>query len=142
MLGTVTSLYGPGQAAIAKSCLPVCRREDAVRLGLFIGGFTGLYSGAKDCLHRWRPSTGASAQCFAAGTIAGANWIFVPLDCLLTVLSLTLSGEAPTNAHLEQDIADLLDRTTSSVPCCNSEGDTATNYNVTLLPATPRGRCR
>ena len=48
-------------------------REDAVRLGLFIGGFTGLYSGAKDCLHRWRPSTGASAQCFAAGTIAGAN---------------------------------------------------------------------
>ena len=53
--------------------LMLCRREDAVRLGLFIGGFTGLYSGVKDCLHRWRPATGASARCFAAGTVAGAN---------------------------------------------------------------------
>ena len=59
-----------------------------MRLGLFMGGFTGLYSATKDCLHRWRPSAGAPAQCFAAGTVAGAAALALGQGC---TAGLTLS---------------------------------------------------
>lgn len=48
-----------------------------MRLGLFMGGFTAVYGGTKDCLHRWHPSSGAQANSLAAGSVAGGSWIVV-----------------------------------------------------------------
>jgi hypothetical protein len=49
-------------------------REDAVRLGLFVGGFTGIYHLLRGYLQRWRPDK-SGANCVAAGAAAGARWI-------------------------------------------------------------------
>lgn len=44
-----------------------------MRLGLFMGGFTAVYGGTKDCLQRWRPSAGDQANSLAAGSVAGQS---------------------------------------------------------------------
>lgn len=45
-------------------------REDAVRLGFFIGGFTGSYHLLTAALNKWRGDKPAQ-NCMAAGTAAG-----------------------------------------------------------------------
>jgi len=47
-------------------------REDAVRLGLFIGGFTGSYHLISGALKKWQGSLPPPQNCMAAGTAAGA----------------------------------------------------------------------
>ena len=47
-------------------------REDAVRLGLFVGGFTGSYHLISGALHRWQGHVSPAHNCMAAGTAAGA----------------------------------------------------------------------
>ena len=47
-------------------------REDAVRLGLFIGGFTGSYHLISGALKKWQGSLPPAQNCMAAGTAAGA----------------------------------------------------------------------
>ncbi len=49
-------------------------REDAIRLGLFIGGFTSLYQFTHAYLKR-KPEQRISHQqaCIIAGTVAGAR---------------------------------------------------------------------
>ena len=46
-------------------------REDAVRLGLFIGGFTGSYHLIFGALNRWQGNISPAHNCMAAGTAAG-----------------------------------------------------------------------
>ncbi len=46
-------------------------REDAVRLGLFIGGFTGSYHLISGALRKWQGSLPPAQNCMAAGTAAG-----------------------------------------------------------------------
>ena len=47
-------------------------REDAVQLGLFIGGFTGSYHLISGALKKWQGSLPPAQNCMAAGTAAGA----------------------------------------------------------------------
>lgn len=59
------AIYAPGHYTIL-----VCR-EDAVRLGLFIGGFTGSYHLISGALRKWQGSLPPAQNCMAAGTAAG-----------------------------------------------------------------------
>ncbi|DBA88737.1 hypothetical protein WJX77_009059 [Trebouxia sp. C0004] len=52
-------------------------REDAVRLGLFIGGFTGSYHLISGALNKWQGSLSPSQNCMAAGTAAGLTLMFL-----------------------------------------------------------------
>ncbi|KAL3149605.1 hypothetical protein ABBQ32_002374 [Trebouxia sp. C0010 RCD-2024] len=52
-------------------------REDAVRLGLFVGGFTGSYHLISRALHRWQGHMSPAHNCMAAGTAAGLTLMFL-----------------------------------------------------------------
>lgn len=52
------------------------RREDAVRLGLFVGGFTGTYHLISGALKQWQGILSPAHNCMAAGTAAGQSAVF------------------------------------------------------------------
>lgn len=52
-------------------------REDAVRLGLFVGGFTGSYHLVSGALKRWQGDLTPAQNCMAAGTAAGLTLLFL-----------------------------------------------------------------
>lgn len=60
----------------------VVYREDAVRLGFFIGGFTGSYNLLSAILNRWQPDKPAQ-NCMAAGTAAGQQTLQIRTVILL-----------------------------------------------------------
>ena len=51
-------------------CIALLCREDAVRLGFFIGGFTGSYHLLTAALNKWQGDRPAQ-NCMVAGTAAG-----------------------------------------------------------------------
>ena len=48
-------------------------REDAVKLALFVGGFTGSYHLLRGGLQQWVNQSHTQA-CFTAGCLAGKSW--------------------------------------------------------------------
>lgn len=44
-----------------------------MRLGLFVGGFTGSYHLISGALHKWQGRLSPAHNCVAAGTAAGAS---------------------------------------------------------------------
>ena len=53
-------------------------REDAVRLGLFVGGFTGTYHLISGALRQWQANMSPAHNCMAAGTAAGQAALLNP----------------------------------------------------------------
>lgn len=57
---------------VSKAAPPACR-EDAVKLALFVGGFTGSYHLLRGGLQQWMNQSHTQA-CFTAGCLAGKLW--------------------------------------------------------------------
>ncbi|KAA6418414.1 MAG: hypothetical protein FRX49_11574 [Trebouxia sp. A1-2] len=66
-------------------------REDAVRLGLFIGGFTGSYHLISGSLKKWQGSLPPAQNCMAAGTAAGLTLMFLSKERRRTLALYTLA---------------------------------------------------
>ena len=75
MKTTIEYTYNLIPYCVVVSWLCFCCREDAVRLGFFIGGFTGSYHLLNAALIKWRGDAPAQ-NCVAAGTAAGQ-----PIPC-------------------------------------------------------------
>ena len=67
-------------------------REDAVRLGLFVGGFTGTYHLISGALKRWQGNMSPAHNCMAAGTAAGQSILRPCTTSIHTLISLLVTG--------------------------------------------------
>ena len=69
-----SQLFGSASrvCVIPKAAPAVCR-EDAVKLALFVGGFTGSYHLLRGGLQQWLNQSHPQA-CFTAGCLAGKAW--------------------------------------------------------------------